>query len=133
MHKYKLLSIKCNMCDWKWEITPEEKNEDLCCTQCGSKDLSFEEKKLHVFKDNGKIITDIGYSTNENIFSELPVEDLTKNFEEPLLILKQNNIKLSDEMTNEERMTILGKINSLRSQIINEMKESNEECFTRLK
>lgn len=133
MHRYRLLSIKCNMCDWRWEITPEEKNENLCCKHCGSKDLFLEENMLHFLKNNGKIISDIGYSSKDDCFRETIVEDLNKNFDEPLLVLKQNNIKFSSEMNDEERMIILGKINSLRSQIIDELKESNETCFQRLK
>jgi hypothetical protein len=58
----------------------------------------------------------------EEIFGEITVEDLTKNFEELLLVLKENDIKLTNKMTKLERMTILGKINTLRSQLINDMK-----------
>ena len=133
MHKYKLLSLKCNMCNWRWEITPEEKKENICCIQCGSKNIDIDEKKLQVFKQNGKIITDLGFISQDKQLDETPIEDLTENFEEPLIVLKQNDIKISDEMTNDERVTVLGKINSIRSKIINDLKESNEDCFQRLK
>jgi len=48
MKRYDLLSIRCRLCDWQWDTTPEEKSNELVCEECGCADLVIEEKMLHM-------------------------------------------------------------------------------------
>ncbi len=132
MHKFKLLSIKCKMCDWQWELTPQEKTEDTRCEKCGSKDIHITENKLHMLKKQGKFITDIGFSNFEDKFGITPIEDFTEKYDKPLLIIKEDKIKIPDKMTNDERIQILGRIDSIKSKIVSDIKESQDESFANL-
>ena len=109
MRKYDLLTIKCRMCDWQWELTPQEKNENITCEQCGSNDIIFEKKSLHMLKSEGKFLTDIGYVLPNDKYNVVNIDDISNNYDKPLLVVKEDNVKLPEEMTNEERISILGK------------------------
>ncbi len=132
MQKFELLSIKCKMCDWRWEITPREKTENLCCNHCGSKNLDIEKQDLHMFKKSGKFITDIGFSHPRDTFGLVPVEDIMGQNKEPILVVNEKDIKISKDMTNEELKNLLSKINSIRNRIIDEVQVNHEELINKL-
>lgn len=132
MHKFELLSIRCKMCDWQWEITPEEKTSDTCCEKCESHDLSIEKRPLHMLKKGGKFITELGYAPERDKYGAIAVEDVTKHFQKPLLIVRENDCKFVEEMTDEDRFALLGKMEKIRSKILQEIKESQDESFQRL-
>lgn len=121
------------MCDWQWEITPQEQTENIVCEQCGSNDVIIEKETLHMHKQNGKFVTDIGFASPENRYGAVPIEEITDNYEKPLLVVKENNIRLPDDMTNEDRISILGKINSIKSRILQDIRESQDASFINLK
>lgn len=132
MQKFELLSIKCKMCDWQWEITPHEKTENLCCNHCGSKNLIIEKQDLHMIKKGGKFITDIGFSHPRDKFGAIPVEEIIENNKEPVLVVNKEDIKISEKMTNDELKNLLSKMNSIRDKIIDQVEVNREELTKRL-
>jgi len=133
MRRFELLTIKCKMCDWQWEVTPNEKTDNIICEHCGSNDVIIEKETLQMIKKNGKFLTDIGFSNTNNRFDIRQIEDFTTDFEKPLLVIKENDIRLPCDMTNQDRISILGKIDSLKSRILEDIKNSNDDSFTHLK
>lgn len=133
MQKFELLSIKCKMCDWEWEITPSEKNDELFCKHCGSSDLNIAKKDLHMFKKNGKFITDIGFAHPRDKFGAIPVDEIMKQNEEPLLVVKEKDVKISEKMTNEDMKQLLSRINTIRGRILDEMQLDHEALIQQLR
>jgi len=133
MQKFEMLLIKCRMCDWQKEITPFEKPDELFCEQCGSSELDVTKKNLHMFKKNGKFITDIGFAHPRDKFGAITVEEVMKQNEEPLLVVKENDVKISEKMTNEEMKNLLSRMNSIRNKILDEIELDHEDLINRLK
>ena len=48
------------------------------------------------------------------------------------VVFYPRTIKIPEEMTNEERMAILGKIATIKSKILEDIKQSQDESFVRL-
>jgi len=132
MQKFELMLVRCKMCDFAWEITPQEKSNDIFCKQCGSKNLSIQKQDLHMLKKGGKFITDIGYAISEDKFGELPVEKIMDSNQEPLLVVKENDIKISKDVTNKELKLLLGRLDSIRNKIIDEVQVKHEELMKKL-
>lgn len=132
MRNYELLVLNCKMCKWHWEISSQEQTHEIICEQCGSSDISIEKEILHMHKQGGKFITDIGFASPHDKFGVDHSEELADTYEKPLLVIKDNTINLSEEMTNEERISILGKINALKSRLLQEIKESQDTSFINL-
>jgi len=133
MQKFELLSIKCKMCDWEWEITPKEKEDNIFCEHCGSDNVFVKHENLKMLKKNGKFLVDIGFLDNSDRFDFNHFEDPMQFFDKPLLVVKENDFRLPVDMSNEDRITILGKIDSIRSRILDDIRTSNDESFTHLK
>jgi len=120
------------MCDWRWEVTPEEKTSDMSCEKCGSRDLFIEKNSLHMLKKGGKFITELGYGPERDKYGAVAVEDITKHFQKPLLIVRENDCKFVEEMTDEDRFALLGKMEKIRSKILQEIRESPDESFQKI-
>lgn len=133
MRRFELLTLRCKMCDWQWEVTPQEPKKNFFCEHCGSNDVIVKKENLQIFKQNGKIITDIGFASSDNRSEINNSEDISDNFEKPLLVVKENNIRIPDELTNEDRISILGRIDSIKSRILQDIKNSQDDSFTHLK
>jgi len=132
MQKFELLSIKCKMCDWQWEMTPFEKPDEIICEHCGSQDFHITKKNLHMFKKNGKFVTDIGFAHPRDEFGAIPVDEIMEQNEEPLLVVKENDIKISEKINNEDMKRLLSKVNSIRNKILDEMEIDHQELLNRL-
>jgi len=132
MQKFELLSIRCKMCDWQWEMTPLEEPDEIICEHCGSKDISITRKNLHMFKKGGKFITDIGFAHPRDEFGAISVEEVMRQNEEPLLVVKENDVKISEKMTNEEMKKLLSKMNSIRNRILDEIEVNHDELLNKL-
>lgn len=133
MQKFELLSIKCKMCDWEWETIPEEKNDNIFCEHCGSDDVFVEREKLKMLKKNGKFLVDIGFSDSFDRFDFNHFDDPMQAFDKPLLVVKENDFRLPVDMSNEDRISILGRIDSIRSRILDDIRNSEDESFNQLK
>ena len=132
MQRFELISIKCKMCGWQWELTPGERPDELVCEHCGSEEFSITKKSLHMFKKGGKFITDIGFAHPRDEFGAIPVEEVMKQNEEPLLVVKENDVKISEKMTNEEMKKLLSRMNNIRNKILDEIEINHEELFNKL-
>jgi len=132
MQKFELLSIECKMCDWRWEITPHEKKDSLCCMHCGSKNLSIEKQDLHMVKKGGKFVTDIGFAHPRDRFGAISVKEVMEQNKEPILVVKEDDIKISENMTNDDLKNLLSKMNSIRNKIIDKVEVNHEELIKRL-
>jgi hypothetical protein len=120
------------MCDWQWELTPHEKTDEISCKHCGSNDLIIEKQDLHMLKKGGKFVTDIGFSHPRDKFGATPVEEVIEKNKEPILVVRHDDIKISENITNEDLKDLLGKINSIRNRIIDEVEVDHEELMKRL-
>ena len=127
MDRFDLLSIRCKMCDWQWEIPNHEETKDLICSQCGSKKLELNKHNLHMLKKGGKFITDIGFSTQRDKFGSIIPEQSENQNDEPLLVVKGSNVAISEDMTNEELKNLLRQMNSIKSKILDEIALDHEE------
>jgi len=132
MRKFELLALKCNMCGWQWEITPQEKNDDVFCNKCGSDDFSIKKQNLKMLKKNGKFLTDIGFGTDDNTFQLNDYDDFSKKFSKPLAVIKHDDLKITEDMTDKDRISLLGRIDTLRSKLINEIKFSDDSSFNKI-
>lgn len=132
MQKFELLSIKCKMCDWQWELTPSETPDEIICEHCGSQEIVITKKNLHMFKKGGKFIVDIGFAHPRDEFGAISVEEVMKQNEEPLLVVKENDIKISEKMTNEDMKKLLSKMNFIRNKILDEIEIDREELLNKL-
>ena len=132
MQKFELLSMRCKMCDWQWELAPSERPDDLICEHCGSQEIHITHKNLHMFKKNGKFITDIGFAHPRDEFGAISVEEVMRQNEGPLLVVKENDVKISEKMTNDEMKKLLSKMNSIRNKILDEIELNHEELLNRL-
>lgn len=132
MQRFELISIKCKMCDWQWELTLGEKPDELVCEHCGSEELDITKKNLHMFKKGGKFITDIGFAHPRDEFGAIPVEQIMLQNQEPLLVVKENDVKISEKITNDEMKNLLRRVNSIRNEILDRIELNQEELIKKL-
>ena len=129
MERYNLLSLTCKLCDWQWEITPQEKTDNITCEQCGCSNIFIEKKTLQIIKKSGKIISEIGYASHRDKFGGVKQEDESREFKKPLLLIRENDFKFIEDISNNDRVALLGKIETIRSKIVKEIKESTDGSF----
>ncbi len=132
MNKFNLFSVKCKMCGFKTELSPEELNSNPFCEKCGSTNLKIDKKTLHMLKKGGKFVTDIGFSVDDDIFDVTPVNEMHEQKEEPLLILKKDEIKISENIDNNDLKQLLGKMNVVRNKILDRIEVDREELVKKL-
>jgi len=77
-------------------------------------------------KKGGKFLADIGYAPPSKKYNILDETNTQLQFGKPLLLIRENDIKFNEEIFDDERITLLSKIDAIRSKIINEIKESND-------
>ena len=129
MGKYDLWSIKCKLCDWQWETTSKGETKDAKCRQCGSRDLIIEKNSLKMIKKEGKFITEFGYAPLRDEFGGIlnETEGKTIHFERPLLIIRENDCRFVDGMSNEERLALLGKMELIKTKILRDIRDNKNE------
>jgi len=132
MRKFELLALKCRMCDWQWETTPQDKAENILCEQCGSNDIFIEKQNLQMLKKNGKFLTDIGFNSGEELFVLNEFEDFSEKFDKPLIVIKEDDFRLPLEMSDNDRISLLGRIDTIRSQLLQDIRESKNSSFINL-
>ena len=123
MVKYDTWSITCKLCDWQWETCSRIMAHNPKCNQCGSTDCIVEENEIITVKKQGKIITEVGYDPTRDDFGEINdnVWENIPSFSKPLLVIREEDCKFSEDLTNEHRKELLGKMDSLRDKIIRDI------------
>ena len=129
MGKYDTWSITCKLCDWQWETCSRVMAQNPKCRICGSADCIVEKSELITIKKQGKTITEIGYEPLHDDIGIINGENLEKksNFEKPLLIVRDNDFKFTEELTNDERKTLLGKMELIKTKIIRDIIDDLEQ------
>ena len=120
MGKFDTWSIKCNLCDWQWETCSCTISKHPKCEQCGSTNCDVKKNDTITIKKKGKRIIDIVDSDIEessgNINGEIFVK--TTKTDRPLLIIKNDFCKLSEDLSENERKNVLKQIDEMKYKII---------------
>ena len=84
-----------------------------------------------MLKKGGKFITDIGF-LSDNISNISYDEGIMDDYEEPLLVVKRDNVNISENLTNEELKILLSDMNQIRNRILDKIELNREDLFNKL-
>lgn len=126
MGKFDTWSIVCKMCDWEWETCSPVFAKNPKCPQCGSTHCDVEKNEFITIKKQGKIIADI---ETEKIWEEPGILDgdkivKTTKTEKPLLILKRDDYKFAESLTDEEKKELLDELDIVKLKLIRDIIDS---------
>jgi len=123
MGKFDTWSIKCKLCDWKWDTCSSVIAHNPKCNRCGSTDCIVEKKEFISIKKKGKIIADLGVDPLEEVSGELDGDVLVKTTktDNPLVIIKKDDLRFDDGLSSEDKKEILKKIDDIKTQLIRDI------------
>ena len=129
MSKYDTWTITCKLCDWQWETCSRIMAKNPKCKHCGSIDCSIEKNEVITIKKQGKIITNIAFHPEIDEDSEIQGELLEKTDfnEKPLVVIRDNDFKFTEDLTNEERRDLLNRIDVLKLKIMRDIVDNINE------
>jgi len=123
MEKFDTWSITCNFCSCTWETCSSVIAYHPKCPHCGSTDYTVQKNKLLTIKKKGKIIADMPVDPLEDVSGDLDgyVVHKTTKTEKPLVVIKKDDLKFDDDLSNEERREIIKKMDDVKSKLIRDI------------
>lgn len=123
MGKFDTWTISCKLCDWQWETCSSIIAKHPRCPQCDSTDCFVEKNEIVTIKKKGKIITDVGPDLFDDKSGDIDGEVLvdTTKTDKPLMVIKKDDFRFLEDMSNEDRRRLLEQIDSMKHKIIRDI------------
>ena len=125
MGKFDTWTITCNLCEWSWETCSTIMAKNPKCPKCNSIKCKVEKNEFVTIKKQGKIIDELGFQPNIDIFGKIEGENFIKTYtsNEPMIIIRKNNCSFSEELTEEDKKELIGKIDLIKNKLIRDIQK----------